>query len=460
MIEILNTIFRIPELRKKILFTLGMLLVFRLGAHITVPGVNFQILNDYFQSSAGSSPGLTDYIDLFAGGAFKRLSLFALGIMPYISASIIMQLLMVIVPSLQRMAREEGEFGRRKINQYTRYGTVILCTMQSYGITVYIHSLHDQILTEKGVALLEATGTGFTLMAMLSITTGTIVLMWLGELITERGIGNGISLLIFCGIIAGAPGAIGAFWSDIQANQVEMLLAVILLFLFTIMIALSIILTEGQRKIPLQYGKRIVGRRMVQGANQSLPIKVNAANVMPIIFASSLLIFPSQLANYLEGSYQDFAGAIQTYLAPGTLTYIIIFSIMIIFFAYFYTAIQYNPKDIAESLKKNGGSIPGYRPGSNTEDYIQRVLNRITLSGALFLAFIAIAPDIMINIWDLQKYQSMAYLFGGTSLLIIVGVALDTLKQIESQLIMNRHHDGFMGKTRKSSNAGRSRMMR
>ncbi len=441
-------IFTIPDLRKKILFTIGILFVFRIGAHITVPGVNYQILNDYFQSTYADAPGLTDYIDLFAGGAFKRLSVFALGIMPYISASIIMQLMMVVVPSLQKL-QKEGEFGRKKINQYTRYGTVILCAMQSYGITVYIDAINREIYKNQQIFLVaDGGGIGFVLLTILTITTGTILLMWMGEMITEKGIGNGISLLIFAGIIAGAPPAIAQLWTDIQTEQVDMILALILIIVFVVMIGLSILLAEGTRKIPLQYGKRIVGRRLMQASSQSLPIKVNAANVMPIIFASSLMLFPTQLAGYLKGDYKVFAGIIQSYLTPGTVTYIIIYVTLIIFFAYFYTAIQYNPKDIAESLKKNGGFIPGVRPGVQTEETIERILNRITLSGAFFLAFIAIAPDVIIKLWDLQKYRSMAYMFGGTSLLIIVGVALDTLKQIDSQLTMRRY-DGFMDKSKK-----------
>ncbi len=446
MFKVLFTVFSIPDLRKKILFTLGMLIIFRIGSHITVPGVNFQALSDYFSQAAGGAKGLTDYIDLFAGGAFKRLSIFALGIMPYISASIIMQLMMVVVPSLQKLAKE-GEYGRRKVNQYTRYGTVILCAMQSYGITVYISSLNTQMpgIIEGGDSL------GFTALTIMTITAGTILLMWLGELMTERGIGNGISLLIFAGIISGAPEAIRTFWADVQnpSGTLDMSLVLILVVIFVVMIGLSIVLSEGQRKIPLNYGKKIVGRKIIQGSSQVLPIKVNAANVMPIIFASSLLLFPSQIASYLESSYPGFSAVINTYLAPGTLTQIILYIILIIFFAYFYTAIQYNPKDLAEALKKNGGFIPGVRPGSETEEFIEAVLNRITLSGAIFLAFIAISPDLIIKIWDLQKYSNMAYLFGGTSLLITVGVTLDTLKQIHSQLIM-RNYEGFMDKSRKS----------
>ncbi len=444
MFGILKTIFSIPDLRKKIFFTLGMLIVFRIGAHVTVPGVNYAELMAFIESQAGDSRGFTDLIDLFAGGAFNRVAVFALGIMPYISASIIMQLLMVVIPSLQQL-QKEGEYGRKKINQYTRYGTVLICALQSYGITVYIESLNSQ---SGGVILDPGYGWGFTAMTILTITTGTIVLMWMGELITEKGIGNGISLLIFAGIIAGAPPALATFVQDIQQDQIEVIVALILLVVFIVMISLSIILTEGTRKIPLQYGKKVVGRRIMQGASQSLPIKVNAANVMPIIFASSLMLFPSQIASYLEGSYKDFAAMIQSYLAPGTVSYLIIYVIMIIFFAYFYTAIQYNPKDLAEALKKNGGYIPGIRPGAQTEEFIEKILNRITLSGAIFLAFIAIAPDLIIKLWNLEKYTNLAYMFGGTSLLIIVGVALDTLKQIESQLIM-RHYDGFMDKSKK-----------
>ena len=458
MLKIIATIFGIPELRNRILFTISLLIVFRIGAHITVPGINFHVLDSYLLSTYGGDRGLAEYIDLFAGGAFKRLSLFALGIMPYISASIIMQLMIVIVPNLQKL-QKEGEHGRRKINQYTRYGTVLLCLAQSYGITVYINSLHDEILAKNvNNQLIDGgSGIGFILMTMLAITTGTVILMWLGEIITERGIGNGISLLIFTGIIAGAPPAIAQFVLDIQKEQVEVILAVILFTIFIAMIGLSIILTEGVRKIPLQYGKRIVGRRMVQAASQSLPIKVNAANVMPIIFASALMLFPTQIASLLQGKYPEFSAAISAYLAPGTISYLIIYVVLIIFFAYFYTAMQYNPKDIAETLKKNGGYIPGIRPGAQTEEFIGKILNRLILSGAIFLSFIAIAPDIIIELWDLQKFRSMAYLFGGTSLLIIVGVALDTLKQIESQLVM-RHYEGFLDKNRKPTT--RPRIMR
>jgi len=450
MVQTLKTIFGIQDLRNKILFTIGLLIVFRIGSHITVPGIDNYVLNEYMKSSLDSSQGLTDYIDMFAGGAFKRLSLFALGIMPYISASIVMQLLMVIVPSLQKLQRE-GEYGRRKINQYTRYGTVVLCALQSYTLTIYIESIHDTILARYPNSFLieGGSGIGFILMTMLAITTGTVILMWMGELITEKGIGNGISLLIFAGIISGAPPALATFWIDIQTEEIDIILAVILFAVFIVMIGFSILLTEGQRKVPLQYGKRIVGRKMFQGASQTLPIKVNAANVMPIIFASSLMLIPSYIARSLSGEYQQFSASIQTYLSPGSLPYIIVYVILIIFFAYFYTAIQYNPKDLAEALKKNGGYIPGIRPGTHTEQYIERILNRITLTGAIFLAFIAITPDLIIKLWDLQKYTSMAHLFGGTSLLIIVGVALDTLKQIESQLIM-RHYDGFMDKEKRS----------
>ncbi|MDH5720372.1 MAG: preprotein translocase subunit SecY [Spirochaetia bacterium] len=455
MFRAISTILAIPDLRFKVLFTIGLLLVYRVGAHITIPGINFNILNEYMRFSVGATPELTDYIDLFAGGAFKRLSLFALGIMPYISASIIMQLMMVVVPSLQRLSKE-GEFGRKKINQYTRYGTVLICGAQSYGITYYIQMKHVEILSRSSESMLIDGGysISFVLMAMLAITTGTIVLMWMGELITEKGIGNGISLIIFANIIASAPAAVGAFWLDVKKAEVEVILALILLAVFLIMIGLSILLTEGTRKIPVQYGKRIVGRKMVQGSSQSLPIKVNSANVMPIIFAVSLMMFPSQIANYLGDEYQEFARFIQTHLYPGKITYIIVYVTMIIFFAYFYTAIQYNPKDLAEALKKNGGYIPGIRPGGQTEEYIEKILNRITLSGAIFLSFIAITPDILIQMWDLQKYSGMAQLFGGTSLLIIVGVALDTLKQIESQLIM-RHYEGFMDKSKKPVSRGR-----
>lgn len=444
------TLLTVADLRVRLLFTVSLLVIFRLGSHITIPGIDFSVLDAYLDTQTGGTRGITDYIDLFAGGAFKRLSLFALGIMPYISASIILQLLMIAVPSLQRL-QKEGEQGRKKVAQYTKYGTVFLCAIQSYGITVYIRSLHNTILnTSSQELIISNSSVLFIIFSILSITTGTMVLVWLGEVITEKGFGNGISLLVFTGIVSVAPSSIYSFWSDVQRNEQEVVLALVLMIVFVIMISLSILLTEGVRKIPVRYGKRVIGKKMMQGASQTLPIKANASNVMPIIFASSLMLFPSQLSTVFADKYPEVVSVIQTYLSPNSLVYMFCYIILIIFFAYFYTSLQYNPKDIAEALKKNGGYIPSIRPGVQTEDYLKRVLNRITLSGAIFLAFIAITPDILIRIWDLYKYQNLASLFGGTSLLIIVGVALDTLKQIDSQMIM-RQYDTLMDGNKTSS---------
>jgi preprotein translocase subunit SecY len=448
MANVIVNIFKIPELRKKILFTLFILIVYRIGAHIPVPGINGEALIEYFdraaQASAGAGRGLVDFFDLFAGGALKRFTIFALGIMPYISASIIMQLLTVVIPALERLSKE-GPEGSKKINQYTRYGTVLLCAAQAFGLTFWMKSM-PRVVPADG-------GTWFTIMAVVSITTGTMVLMWLGDQITERGIGNGISLIIFGGIVVRVPAAMYQTATSIE----EPILFIILIFIFILVVAASIMLTLGIRKIPVQYGKRIVGRRMVQMTSQSIPLRVNAAGVIPIIFASSVILFPTQIGSIVsnifggdsQGAGYQFFVYLQTWLQPGHVVYMIFYSALIVFFCYFYTAIQFNPVDISENLKKYGGFIPGIRPGKNTSDYIMRILNRITLPGSIFLAIIAIVPDIIINMWPTVS-QELAYLFGGTSLLIIVGVALDTLKQIESQLLM-RHYDGFFKKGKMKS---------
>ncbi len=439
----LVNIFKIPELRNRIIFTLVILIIYRIGAHIPIPGINVEALKAYFdQASQGAAGGLLDFFDLFAGGALKRFTIFALGIMPYISASIIMQLLNVVIPALERLSKE-GPEGHKKINQYTRYGTVLLCTIQSLGLTFWMKSMSSP----KGAVVPKDSGIEFIIIAVIAITTGTMVLMWLGEMITERGIGNGISLLIFAGIVVRVPAAIMDTLNRI-VTQSDPIIGIILIGIFLLVIAASILLTLGIRKIPVQYGKRIVGRRMVQMKSQSIPLRVNAAGVIPIIFASSVILFPAQISNMIGGS-SDYAifTKLQYWLSPGQALYMIFYALLIIFFCYFYTAIQFNPVDIAENLKKYGGFIPGIRPGKNTSDYIMWLLNRVTLSGSIFLALIAIVPDFIMKIWPEEVSPQMAYLFGGTSLLIIVGVALDTLKQIESQLIM-RHYDGFIKKGR------------
>jgi len=447
MSSIIN-IFKIPDLRNKILFTVGLMIVYRFGSFITIPGV------DPVAVANSRPPGQSflDVVNVFSGGALFKLSIFSLGIMPYISASIIMSLMTVVVPQLARLQRE-GEQGRRKINQYTRFGTVLLCAIQAFFILVWAVDQRNQLgapLVSQHISRMI-----FFAVGLVAITGGTVFLMWMGEQITERGIGNGASLIIFAGIIAQLPGMI---WMMIKDSSIHIFDMIILILLFVILIALTIILTQGVRKIPLQYGKKMQGRRLVQARSQSIQFKLNSANVMPIIFASSLLLFPQTIAGMLGDSSQSWIGwrILQEWLNPFAadfykqIPYYIIYTILIIFFAYFYTAIYINPQELAENLKKYGGFVPGIRPGSHTKEYIESTLNRIILPGAIFLAGLALAPYFIINSMGLktnQSIQGLAYTFGGTSLLIIVGVALDTLKQIESQLIM-RNYEGFMKKGR------------
>lgn len=443
-------ILRIPELRKKLLFTVAVLLLFRLGSFITIPGVNPIAVAE----AKPQGQSILDVVDVFSGGALFKLSIFSLGIMPYISSSIIMSLLTVIIPQMARLQRE-GEAGRRKINQYTRMGTVVLCAVQAMFILIW--AVEQTSRTGKPLVSPEMSRALFYSTGVVTITTGTLILMWLGEQITERGIGNGASLIIFAGIIARLPKNIMDMIRDDSIKPFDIL---ILGIVFILLIALTVILTQGVRKIPLQYGKKMQGRRMVQAQSQSLSFKLNSASVMPIIFASSLLLFPQTVLGMLagDGSGQTtvswLAQQMQVWLDPFApsfvkqLPYYFIYTVLIIFFAYFYTAIYINPSELAENLKKYGGFIPGIRPGANTKEYVEKTLNRIILPGAVFLAGLALAPYFIINLMDLkanQNIQGLAYTFGGTSLMIIVGVALDTLKQIEAQLIM-RNYQGFMKK--------------
>ncbi len=442
-------IFRIPELRNKVLYTLGVLVLFRMGSFITIPGVNPVAVAH--SKPAGES--ILNVVNVFSGGALFKLSIFSLGIMPYISASIIFSLLTVVIPSLARLQRE-GEEGRRKVNQYTRYATVLLCAVQSVFILVWAVDQKNRF--EEYLVSPEMGRTWFFIIGVVAITTGTVILMWLGEQITERGVGNGVSLIIFAGIIAQLPSNVYQMFSDKDVNIFDVF---ILLVLFVLLIAATVILSQGVRKIPLQYGKKMQGRRMVQARSQSIQFKVNSANVMPIIFASSLLLFPQTVAGMLGSKAQGWYGwkIIQEWLNPFSqifyqqLPYYVIYTILIIFFAYFYTAIYINPQELAENLRKYGGFVPGIRPGIHTREYIESTLNRIILPGAIFLALLALAPYFIINSMEHlkanQNIQGLAYTFGGTSLLIIVGVALDTLKQVESQLIM-RNYEGFMKKGR------------
>jgi preprotein translocase subunit SecY len=421
----LVNIFKIAELRKRLLFTLGMLAVYRLGIYVTTPGVDRQAMQNVV--SSGSLLGLLNF---FSGGAFEQLSIFALGIMPYVSASIILQLLTVVVPALEKL-QKEGELGRRKITQYTRYLTVVLAAIQGYGIATYLETLRDP----AGLAVVADPGWGFRLLTMISLAAGTSFIMWMGEQITERGVGNGISLIIFAGIVARVPAAI---WTTFQSfrtpgSQMSELGLVILAGIMVVVIAAIVFVERGQRRIPIQYAKRVVGRKLYGGQSTHLPLKVNTAGVIPPIFASSLLLFPATLAGWFPGLSQ-LSNAIQA----GSWIYNVVYVALIIFFAYFYTAVTFNPVDVADNLKKYGGYIPGIRPGKKTADYIDYVLSRITFGGAVYLAAVCVLPTILTDEFNINFY------FGGTSLLIVVGVALDTVQQIEGHLI-TRHYEGFTG---------------
>jgi preprotein translocase subunit SecY len=418
-------IFRIPELRKRLLFTLGMLAVYRLGIYVTTPGVDRFAMRRVVEQ--GNLLGLLNF---FSGGAFEQLSIFALGIMPYISASIILQLMTVVVPALEKL-QKEGELGRRKITQYTRYGTIVLSELQGYGISTYLESLRDP----TGLAVVADPGWGFRLITMISLAAGTAFIMWMGEQITERGVGNGISLVIFAGIVARIPAALYATFLAFRATGAALselgLLA--LAAIMVVVIALIVFVERGQRRIPIQYAKRVVGRKLYGGQSTHLPLKVNTAGVIPPIFASSLLLIPATLAGWFP-----FLSSVNDAIRPGTWIYDVIYVVLIIFFAYFYTAVTFNPVDVADNLKKYGGYVPGIRPGKKTAEYIDFVLSRITFGGAIYLAAVCVLPTIITNQFNVQFY------FGGTSLLIVVGVALDTVQQIEGHLI-TRHYEGFTG---------------
>lgn len=435
MFEKLLNMFRIPELRRRIIFTLSILVIYRIGAHIPTPGIDINALSEFFKQNSG---GLLNLVDMFSGGALKRFTVFSLGIMPYISASIILQLLTVVIPTLEKLSKE-GEFGRKKITQYTRYLTVFICMMQSYGLSIWMKSMYAPT---TGAPVVPNPNFGFTLMTMLTFTTGTILLMWFGEKITERGIGNGISLLIFAGIVARLPEAVMELLVQVKIGEFNPVFLIVVAALFVGIVAFIISIEQGQRRLPVQYAQRIVGRK-VYGAQQThIPLKINPAGVMPIIFASAIILFPAQIASFV-GRKIPFFQRIALWLAPDTLLYLTLYGLLIVFFTYFYTAITFNPKDLSENLRKFGGFIPGIRPGENTTVFIERVLNRIVLPGSIFLAFVAILPSIIRN-W-LGIPPNLAYLMGGTSMLIVIGVDLDTMKQIESHLIM-RHYDGFMKK--------------
>jgi preprotein translocase subunit SecY len=447
-------VFAVPDLRKRVIFTFLVLAVYRLGAHIPTPGVDPEAINAFFKASAGSIFG---FLDIFSGGALRRLSVFALGIMPYISSSIILQLLTVVWPYLEKLSKE-GEMGRKKITQYTRYGTVLLSFIQATGIALWL----EKQTAPGGAPLVPHPGWGFLLMTVLTLTTGTIFIMWLGEQITERGIGNGISLIIFAGIVAGLPMAIFGLFQQLR-NQTISILTLLLVLVFMVgIVALVVFVERAQRRIPVQYAKRVVGRRVYGGQNTYLPLRVNTGGVIPIIFAISILQLPAYLAQ-ISGA--EWMKRVAESLSMGHPLYLLLYAAGILFFCYFYTSIVFNPADTADNMRKYGGFIPGIRPGKKTADYIDTVLSRITIVGAAYLAFVALLPDILNNGLKVQGIPFVGpaldgalprfltqgfgfnFYFGGTSLLIVVGVAMDTVQQIESKLV-EHHYTGFLKKSR------------
>jgi preprotein translocase subunit SecY len=419
----LENIFKIPELRSRVLFTLMMLAVYRVGAHIPTPGINGEALSKFLQEQGGA---LLGFLDIFSGGSLSRLTIFALGIMPYVSASIILQLLTVVIPHLAKLAKE-GERGRKKIIQYTRYGTIVIAIIQGFGVAIGLEQM-------KGGEFVLAGGWSFRLMTVLTLAAGTAFLMWLGEQITERGVGNGISLIIFSGIVARLPSAVAQTFDLYRVGQLSLALLAVLVVVMLGVVAAIVFLESGRRKIPVQYAKRIVGRRVYGGQSTHIPLKINTAGVIPPIFASSIIAFPATIAGFVQ---YPWVKAIGEQLAPGSALYTILYVGLIIFFCFFYTAVVLNPVDMAENMKKYGGFIPGIRPGQRTADYVYNVLNRITFVGAIYLAIVCVIPEFLIYKLNVPFY------FGGTSLLIVIGVGLDTAQQIESHMLM-RNYEGFL----------------
>ena len=458
-VDSVKNLFAVAELRKRILFTLGLLVVYRIGGHITIPGVNIAALA-VLADQARSNGSMFGLYDMFSGQNLSRMTIFALGIMPYISASIILQLLTVVWPYLERISKE-GELGRRKITQYTRYGTILLSVVQALGIAIFLER-NTQI---AGYPLVYHPGWSFRLLTVLTLTTGTTLIMWLGEQITERGIGNGMSLIIYAGIVVGLPRGVVAVLDNMRTGQMGLVRVIVLIVVMILVVAAIIFVERGSRRVTVQYAKRVVGRRMYGGASTHIPLKVNTGGVIPVIFASSILAFPATIIQMLKPEPGGWGERIVTQLTVGMPLYNLLYITGIIFFAYFYTAIIFNPDDVAENMRKYGGFVPGIRPGKRTAEYIDTILTRITLAGAIYLALIAILPEFLITGFKvapipvigewldqviprfITEGMNVPFFFGGTSLLIVVGVAMDTIQQIESQLIM-RHYDGFMKKTR------------
>ncbi|MEE9257826.1 MAG: preprotein translocase subunit SecY [bacterium] len=429
----ISNLFQIPELKKRILFTIGILAVYRLGAHIPTPGIDKVALAAFFAELSRGGSTLMQFFDMFTGGALSQLTIFALGIMPYISASIIMELLTVVIPHLERL-KKEGETGRKKMNQYARYGTVVLATIQGFGIAAGI----EQMTAPTGALIVPDPGWAFRLMTVLTLVSGTAFIMWLGEQITERGIGNGISLIIFAGIVAGLPGAIINSVRLMQTGEIQVFIMLLLIVGMIGVVGLIVWFEAGQRRLRVQYAKRVVGRRMAGGQESHMPLKVNTSGVIPPIFASSIILFPATIAQF---SGVPWLRGLSDAISPGNSLYVILTVIFIFFFAYFYTAIIFNPVEVADNLRKYGGFIPGRRPGRPTADFIDRTLSRLTFIGAIYLSVIVILPTYLI------RWFNVPFFFGGTALLIVVGVAVDTQRQIESHLVM-RNYEGFLRRVR------------
>ncbi|TAM46499.1 MAG: preprotein translocase subunit SecY [Acidobacteria bacterium] len=450
MIESLRNIFSIPDLRKRVIFTFLLLAVYRLGAFIPTPGVDPQAIAEFTNQAKGTVLG---FLNLFSGGALGRMTIFALGIMPYISASIILQLLTVVWPYLEKLSKE-GELGRKKITQWTRYGTVVISVVQSLGISFFL----EKTSAPGGLALVPHPGWGFRFMTVLTLTTGTAFVMWLGEQITERGVGNGISLIIFAGIVVGLPRALINTFEDLRTGSMSIITALLLIVFAVIVVGAIVLMERAQRRIPVQYAKRVVGRKMYGGASTYLPLRLNTGGVIPVIFAASILSFPQTIGQMVDN---PIIKSLTRALQWGEPLYNLVYFISIIFFCYFYTSIIFNPQDTAENMRKYGGFIPGIRPGQRTADFIDMTLTRITLVGAIYLALVAILPEILIAGFKVATIPfiggtldaflprwfteglGIKFYFGGTSLLIVVGVAMDTVQQIEAQMVM-RHYDGFV----------------
>jgi preprotein translocase subunit SecY len=426
-------LFKVPELKEKILFTLMVLLIYRFGAHVTVPGVNYVALEQAFQAFQG---GLLGVYDMFVGGALSKATVLALGIMPYISASIMFQLLAAVFPTVEKM-QKEGEDGRKKLTQWTRYATIVLALLQGYGYAAFLQTLNAQ----AGADVVSSTGFFFLTSTALILTMGAVFVMWLGEQITERGIGNGMSLLIFFSIIQGFPGAAATTWQQVTTGVISWIAVIVLLLVMVAVIAGVVAMTMAARKIPVQIPRKVMGRgRVREGQKSFIPLRINSAGVMPIIFAQSIIIIPGTAAQFSSITWLQ---EVSQYMQPGALIYNVLYALLILFFTYFYTSIIFNPVDLAENLKKQGGFIPGVKPGARTAEYIDYVLSRVTIVGAVYLAFIALLPFFIIGWFNLGN----TFFFGGTSLLIVVGVALDTVQQVQQHMLL-RHYEGFMKKGR------------